>query len=200
MLNDEMLLSGIIEKSAVHKILIMSTEVYILIRNQYLSPSPPKMIFFLICDRSFFNSYCAFFTQIFLYFAIILPVYLQFSLSLSLFLPFSFPFLPFSRIFSPFSLSLFIFFPTNDIGWYFFLSWGGGGVFFQNTDPCANLIWKPTVLLQARSCLAWCWLRASCQMWRPGPAASGSACPSSPPGGYLANLLPLSFCSQLLLL
>jgi hypothetical protein len=38
---------------------------------------------------------------------------------------FSFPFLPFSLHFPPFSLHLFIFFISNYIGWYFFLSQGG---------------------------------------------------------------------------
>ncbi len=88
---------------------------------------------------SFFDSHHGLFSLILPYFAFSLPFYFPFSHFLSPFFLFLFPFFLFLLRFPPFSLHLFIFFPPNDIGWYFFPSPGGGGGIFQYIGPCIIL-------------------------------------------------------------
>ncbi len=75
----------------------------------FILPPSENEIFPPSHDSSFFNSNHSFLALILPYFALILPFYFLFSLFLS-------PFLLFILHFPPFSLSLFIFFPPNDIG------------------------------------------------------------------------------------
>ncbi len=93
-------------------------------------PSPPllKIIFFPLSWHVILDShrgpFCLNSSPFCIYFTLLLPLF-----------SFSFPFLPFLLHFWPFSLSLFIFFPPNDIGWYFLPPPRGGGI-FQYIDPC----------------------------------------------------------------
>ncbi len=97
-----------------------STAVYISVRKWYLFPPSKNYIYPLLR-----HVYCGLFALILPCFAFILPFYFPFSLFLSPFFLFlsSFFFL-FLLHFPSFPLPLFIFFPPNDIGWYF--SPGGG--------------------------------------------------------------------------
>ncbi len=80
-------------------------------------------------DTSFFDSHRGLFALILPYFAFILPFYFSFSHFLSPFLLFLSSFFLFLLYFPPFSLRLFIFFPPNDLDWYFSPSPPGGGYF-----------------------------------------------------------------------
>ncbi len=89
--------------------------------KRYLFPPPSEnYIFFPSPDMSFFDSHRGLFALILPYFAFILPFFFLFSHILSPFFLFPSPFFLFLLHFPPFSLCLFIFFPPNDIGWYFF--------------------------------------------------------------------------------
>ncbi len=113
--------------------------LYFGLKTIFIPPPFWKWYFFPSRDMSFFDFHRGFF-------ALILP-FLPFSFP---FLPFSFPFLPFSFPFLPFlspfflfrlhfltfSHGLFIFFPPNDIGWYYPPL--GGGI-FQYIDPCMEI-------------------------------------------------------------
>ncbi len=99
------------------------------VQKKYLFPPPPphlKMIFFPLSRHVVFQllvwPFCPNSSLFCIYFTLFISLF-SFSFLLLpfsfLLLPFSFPFLPFSFTFPSFSLPLFIFFPSNDIGWYF---------------------------------------------------------------------------------
>ncbi len=98
------------------------------VNDKVFVPPPPllKMIFFPPShDMSFLYSHRGHFALILPYFAVILPLFFLFSHFLSPFFLFLSSFFLFLLHFPPFSLTLFKFFPPNDIGWYFPLSRGG---------------------------------------------------------------------------
>ncbi len=99
----------------------VSAGVYISVRKWYLFPPPllKNDIFSPSRDMSFFDSHRGLFALILPYFEFILPFYFPFSHFLSPFLLFLSPFFLFLSYFPLFSLCLFIFFPPNDISWYF---------------------------------------------------------------------------------
>ncbi len=95
--------------------------VYISVRKRYLFSPPPSENYTLFPSRdmSFFDSHRGLFALILPYFAFILPFYFPFSHFLSPFFLFLSLFFLVLLHFLPFSLGLFLFFPPNDIGWYF---------------------------------------------------------------------------------
>ncbi len=125
-------LNGLAHLCAIHK---NNFDFGNLTRGLYFGPKtifipPPfwKLYFSPSRDTSLFHYHRGLFALILPYFAIILPFYFPFSHFLSPFFLFLPTFFLFLLLFPPFSFRLFIFFPPNDIGWYFF-SPRGGGVF-----------------------------------------------------------------------
>ncbi len=136
--------------------------VYILIqcrrRGLYFGPKtifippPPSEndIFSPSRDTSFFDSHPGLFVLFLPYFAIILPFYFPFSHFLSPFFLFLSLFFLFLLHFPPFSLRLFIFFPPNDIGWYFPPPPRGGG-YFPKYRPLCRREYNYSIILNFRT-------------------------------------------------
>ncbi len=106
-------------------------------------------------DTSFFHSHCGLFSLILPYFAFTLTFYFPFSdffpissffFSLSSFF-FSLSSF-FFYIFPPFPLPLFIFFPSNYIGWY--SPTRGGEGYFPIYRPLCIGYWKPLFRIKIR--------------------------------------------------
>jgi hypothetical protein len=96
--------------------------------NDIYSPSPSWKWYFFPLSRFVVYRlplwlFCLNSSLFCIYFTLLLPL---FSFSFPFFL-FIFPFFLFLLHFPHFSLHLFIFFPPNDIGWYFPPQGGGGG-------------------------------------------------------------------------
>ncbi len=114
------------------------TGVYISVHKWYLFPYP-KMIFFPLSWYIVFQflslPFCLNSSLFCIYFTLYFPFLFFFPHS-----SFLFPLSSFYCLlhFPPLSLPLFIFFPPNDIGWYFFLP-RGVGIIFQYIDPCAYI-------------------------------------------------------------
>ncbi len=109
----------------------------------FIPPPPSENDIFPPLARRFLTPIL--FSLILPYFAFILPFNFPFSHFLSHFFLFLFPFFLFLLHFPPFSLRLFIFFPPNDIGWYFPPPTGGVGYF-----P----LYRPLLIQQVQ--LNWC--------------------------------------------
>ncbi len=133
----------------------LSAGVYILVQKPYLPPPPFwKWYFFPLSRHVVFRlllwPFCLNCSLFCINFTVFLPLW-----SFSPLLPFSFPFLSFSFTFSSFSLLLFIFFPPNDIGWYFPPPRGGG--YFPIYRPLAvrKKVWSWCEMLTWSVWKAW---------------------------------------------